>query len=148
MPEERAGASVSRRGFLAAAAATAAGTGTQAGAAKAQTNTAPEHVATARAGSDEVDAGRGPVSVRVDGQRILVDTATLVAVLEGGRLVSLRSRRTGEEHLDGKGGDGVSARARLSRRRARPRRAASLRADRGARALGHTRRGRPLRLGG
>ena len=106
MPEERAGASVSRRGFLAAAAATAAGTGTQAGAAKAQANAVPAHVGTARAGSDEVDAGRGPVSVRVDGQRILVDTATLVAVLEGGRLVSLRSRRTGEEHLDGKGGDG------------------------------------------
>ena len=145
MPEGRAGASVSRRGFLAAAAATAAGTGTQAGA--AQANAAPAHVGTARAGSDEVDAGRGPVSVRVDGQRILVDTATLVAVLDGGRLVSLRSRRTGEELLGGKGGDGSPLALVYPRRRARARRAASLRAGRGARPLGHARRGRPLRLG-
>ena len=93
MAEERDGAGLSRRGFLAAAATTAAGTQV---AAAAQVATPP-----AAAG-----AGRGPVSVRVEGQRILVETATLAAVLDGGRLVSLRNRRTGEELLDGKGGEG------------------------------------------
>jgi hypothetical protein len=90
MPEERGGAGVSRRGFMAvAAAATAAGARVEAG------PTPPA----------APDAGRGPVAVRVEGQRVLVETATLAAVVDAGRLVSLRNRRTGEEHLGGTGGD-------------------------------------------
>jgi len=94
MAVERGPSGVSRRGFLAAAAGTAA-------VAQAAPVTAQPAVAAA-GGAD----GRGPVSVRVEGSRILVETATLRAVLDAGRLVSLRSRRTSEEFLDGKGGEG------------------------------------------
>jgi hypothetical protein len=80
---------LSRRGFLAAATATAA-----AGGAKGMP-------AEARAAGPTSTSGRGPVSVRVDGLRVLVETATLTAVLDRGRLVSLRSRRTGDELLGG-----------------------------------------------
>ena len=80
---------LSRRGFLAAAAATAAVGGASGTAAQAR---GAEPVST---------SGRGPVSVRVDGLRVLVETATLAAVLDRGRLVSLRSRGTGEELLGG-----------------------------------------------
>ena len=76
---------MSRRGFLSATAATAA-----AGAAR---------TAAATQRGDTPAAAGGPVSVRVDGLRVLVETATLAAVLDRGRLVSLRSRRTGEEFL-------------------------------------------------
>lgn len=92
MPEERSGAGVSRRGFLAAAAATTAAAG-----ARVEAGSAPPAAA---------DSGRGPVAVRVEGRRVLVETATLAAALDAGQLVSLRNRRTGEEHLDGKGADG------------------------------------------
>ena len=94
MAAERGPSGVSRRGFLAAAAATAAVTQ---GAA-----------ADARPAVPAPPFGRGPVSLRVDGLRIFVETATLAAVLDAGRLVSLRSRRTGEEFLDGKAGEGPS----------------------------------------
>jgi len=87
---------VNRRGFLAAAAATAASSPFEA------TSTPVAAIEVPAAAS----AGRGPVSVRVEGQRIVVETATLVAVLDAARLVSLRSRTTGEELLDGRGGEG------------------------------------------
>ncbi len=86
MPENGRGAGLSRRGFLAAATVAAAAPRVEAGVAPS----APE-------------AGRGPVAVRVEGQRVFVETATLSAVLDAGRLVSLRSRRTGEEHLGSEG---------------------------------------------
>ena len=89
MTRNRGPVGLSRRGFLAAAAATAA-----AGTAQASPAEAP--------GAETTPTnGRGPVSVRVDGLRVLVETATLAAVLDRGRLVSLRSRRTGEELLAG-----------------------------------------------
>jgi hypothetical protein len=52
-----------------------------------------------RVGSVAADEGRGPVSVRVEGGRVRVETATLAATLDEGSLTSLRSRRTGEEML-------------------------------------------------
>jgi len=91
MPEERSGAGVSRRGFLVAAAATTAAGG------RVEAASRPEAAP---------DAGRGPVAVRVEGRRVLVETATLAATLDAGRLASLRNRRTGEDHIDGRGGDG------------------------------------------
>jgi hypothetical protein len=54
------------------------------------------------------DGGRGAVSVRVDGGRVLVETATLAATLDEGSLTSLRSRRTGEEMLAGKASSGAA----------------------------------------
>ena len=52
--------------------------------------------------------GRGPVSVRVESARVLVETATLAAILDEGSLTSLRSRRTGEEMLAGKPAAGAA----------------------------------------
>ena len=98
MAAERGGVGVSRRGFLAVAGATAAG---------AQVPASPARGATVQVQPSASSAGRGPVSVRVEGQRILVETATLVAALDGARLASLRNRRTSEELLDGKGGEGA-----------------------------------------
>ncbi len=92
MAAKRSPAGISRRGFLAAATATAAGV-TQGAPAAAQLTPAASA------------AARGPVSLRVEGQRILVETATLAALLDAGRLVSLRNRRSGEELLGGGGGD-------------------------------------------
>jgi hypothetical protein len=60
------------------------------------------------------NTGAGPVRVRVEGQRVLVETGALSAVLDGGRLASLRSRRSGEEFLR-QGGDGASPLALLYR---------------------------------
>jgi hypothetical protein len=54
------------------------------------------------------DLGRGTVSVRVEGARVRVETATLAATLDEGSLTSLRSRRTGEEMLAGKPASGVA----------------------------------------
>ncbi|HXK08392.1 MAG TPA: DUF6259 domain-containing protein [Vicinamibacteria bacterium] len=93
MSTSRGRAGVGRRGFLAAAAATAATGGI---ASVAAVSSSEESVATTRA---------GPVTVRVEGLRVLVETSTLVAVVDAGRLVSLRSRRTGEELLAGGGGE-------------------------------------------
>jgi hypothetical protein len=96
MPENPGPSGVSRRGFLGAAAATAA---------------AGAHAAQAQGGSEWPIAARrsGPVSVHVEGVRVLVETATLTAVLDRGRLVSLRSRLTGEEFLGGGGEEAVLA---------------------------------------
>ena len=49
------------------------------------------------------------MAVRVEGVRVLVETATLTAVLDRGRLVSLRNRRTGEEFLGGGGEEAALA---------------------------------------
>jgi hypothetical protein len=84
---------VSRRGFLAAAAATAAAA------------SAPAAPATGRRTALSLSGAGGPVSVRVEGARILVETGTLSAILDRGRLISFRNRLTGEEFLDGRGGD-------------------------------------------
>ena len=89
MTTKRGPEGLSRRGFLAAAAATAAVGG------------ATGAPAEARDAEATPTSGRGPVSVRVEGLRVLVETATLAAVLDRGRLVSLRNRRTGEEFLAG-----------------------------------------------
>ena len=48
------------------------------------------------------------MSVRVAGERVLVETGTLAATLEAGSLTSLRSRRTGEEMLVGRGSSGAA----------------------------------------
>jgi len=58
---------------------------------------------TSRVAAVGADEGRGPVSVRVAGERVLVETGALTATLEAGSVTSLRSRRTGEEMLAGKG---------------------------------------------
>jgi len=93
MTTKRDRAGVSRRGFLAAAAATAAAGGVEG---------AP---AEARGESPRSTRGGEPVSVRVEGLRVLVETRTLAAVVDRGRLVSLRSRRTGEEMLTAGSGE-------------------------------------------
>jgi len=97
MTRNRGPVGLSRRGFLAAAAATAAASGATGAPAEAR------GVASASASE------HGPVSVRVEGLRVLVETATLAAVLDRGRLVSLRSRRTGEEFLVGGGEESALA---------------------------------------
>ena len=83
MAAERGPSGVSRRGFLAAAAATAA-----------VTQGAP---AEARPAATAPPVGRGPVSLRVDGQRIFVETATLAAVLDA------RPSRLAAQPPDGRG---------------------------------------------
>jgi Domain of unknown function (DUF6259) len=80
---------VSRRGFLAGATAAATAAAGAATSARADVPVAAQA------------SGGGPVSVRVEGSRVLVETGTLVAVLDHGRLASLKARRTGEEFLGG-----------------------------------------------
>ena len=94
------GRGTGRRRFLQGVAGTAAALG--AGASAASEGARPQAV------SAGTEGGRGDVSVRVAGERVLVETATLTATLEAGSLTSLRSRRTGEEMLAGKGGSGAT----------------------------------------
>jgi hypothetical protein len=86
----------SRRRFLQGVAGTAASLGA------ARTGAAAPALSRVHAAAG--DDGRGPVSVCVEGGRVLVETATLAATLDGSSLASLRSRRTGEEMLAGKPG--------------------------------------------
>jgi hypothetical protein len=87
-----------RRRFLQGVAGAAASLGAGARAAAAASSAGAVSVAS--------DERQGDVSVRVAGERVLVETGTLTATLEQGSLTSLRNRRTGEEMLTGPRGAG------------------------------------------
>lgn len=91
-----------RRRFLQGVAGAAAALGAGA------RDSAAGEAAPSRAVSLASDEGRGDVSARVVGERVLVETGTLTATLEQGSLASLRSRRTGEEMLAGQRGSGTA----------------------------------------